>query len=106
VKPTLLPNSQSYKPPGEQGAPEEPRKGKTEATDQKPGFLPLYSASVAIFFVFLFGLLARGSRRLEILHLLMQNLPCSDEVMQSLETSFRFSNLRTPKSTFFGWAIL
>jgi hypothetical protein len=51
-----------------------------------------------------------GNRRikqtsLELLHLLMQNLPCSDEVMQSLETSFRFSNLRTPKSTLFGWAI-
>ena len=42
---------------------------------------------------------------LEIFHLLMQNSPCSDEVMQSLETFFRFSNLRTPKSTLFGWTI-
>jgi hypothetical protein len=51
-----------------------------------------------------------GNRRikqtpLELLHLLMQNLPCSDEVMQSLETFFRFSNLRTSKSTLFGWTI-
>ena len=51
-----------------------------------------------------------GKRRikqtsLELLHLLMQHPPCSDEVMRSLETSFRFSNLRTPKSTLFGWAI-
>jgi hypothetical protein len=42
---------------------------------------------------------------LEILHLLMQNWPCSDKVMQSLEVFFRFSNLRTPKSTLFGWTI-
>jgi hypothetical protein len=42
---------------------------------------------------------------LELLHLLMQNSLCSDKVMQSLETFFRFSNLRTPKSTLFGWTI-
>jgi hypothetical protein len=36
---------------------------------------------------------------LEILHLLMQNLPCPDKVMQSLEAFFRFSTLRTSKST-------
>jgi hypothetical protein len=35
--------------------------------------------------------------------LLMQNSPCSDKVFQSLETSFRFSTLRTSKSTLFGW---
>jgi hypothetical protein len=51
-----------------------------------------------------------GKRRIkqtsmEILHLLMQNSPCSDEVMRSLETSFRFSTLRTSKSTLFGWTI-
>jgi hypothetical protein len=51
-----------------------------------------------------------GNRRikqnsLELLHLLMQNLPCSDKDMQSLETFFRFSNLRTSKSTLFGWTI-
>jgi hypothetical protein len=51
-----------------------------------------------------------GNRRqeqasLELVHLLMQQSPCSDEAMQSLETFFRFSNLRTPKSTLFGWAI-
>jgi hypothetical protein len=33
------------------------------------------------------------------LHLLMQNLPCSVKAMQSLETVFRFSNLRTSKAT-------
>jgi hypothetical protein len=37
--------------------------------------------------------------------LLMQNSPCSDKATQSLETSFRFSTLRTSKSTLFGWAI-
>jgi hypothetical protein len=31
--------------------------------------------------------------------LLMQHPPCSDKAMQSLETFFRFSNLRTSKST-------
>jgi hypothetical protein len=51
-----------------------------------------------------------GNRRieqtsLEILHLLMQNLPCSDEVIQSLEAFFRSNTLRTSKSTLFGWAI-
>jgi hypothetical protein len=51
-----------------------------------------------------------GNRRikqtsLKILHLLMQNSPCSDRAMQSLETSFRFSTLRTSKSTLFGWTI-
>jgi hypothetical protein len=51
-----------------------------------------------------------GKRRikqtsLELLHLLMQHSPCSDKAMQSLETSFRFSNLRTPTSTLFGWTI-
>jgi hypothetical protein len=52
-----------------------------------------------------------GNRRikqtsLKILHLLMQNSPCSDKVMQSLsETSFRFSALRTLKTTLFGWTI-
>jgi hypothetical protein len=51
-----------------------------------------------------------GNRRikqtsLELLHLLMQNLLCSDKAMRSLGTSFRFSNLRTPKSTLFGWTI-
>jgi hypothetical protein len=41
---------------------------------------------------------------LEMLHLLMQNSPCSDKAMQSLEAFFRlFSNLRTSKSTLFGW---
>jgi hypothetical protein len=49
-----------------------------------------------------------GNRRikqtsLEILHLLMQNSPCSDKVMQSLEAFFRFNTLRTSKSTLFGW---
>jgi hypothetical protein len=48
-----------------------------------------------------------GNRRikqtpLEILHLLMQNSPCSDKAMQSLEAFFRFSTLRTSKSTLFG----
>jgi hypothetical protein len=42
---------------------------------------------------------------LEILHLLMQNSPCSDKAMRSLEAFFRFSTLRTSKSTLFGWAI-
>ena len=42
---------------------------------------------------------------LELLHLLMQHSLCSDKAMQSLETFFRFSNLRTPKSTLFGWTI-
>jgi hypothetical protein len=43
---------------------------------------------------------------LELLYLLMQHSPCSDKVMQSLETFFRFSNLRTPKSTLLdGWTI-
>jgi hypothetical protein len=42
---------------------------------------------------------------LELLHLLMQHSPCSDKAMQSLETSFRFSNLRTSKSAFFGWTM-
>jgi hypothetical protein len=51
-----------------------------------------------------------GNRRikqtsLKVLHLLMQNSPCSDKVMQSLETFFRFSTLRTSKSTLFGWTI-
>jgi hypothetical protein len=49
-----------------------------------------------------------GNRRikqasLELLHLLMQQSPCSDKAMQSLETFFRFSNLRTSKPTLFGW---
>jgi hypothetical protein len=36
----------------------------------------------------------------------MQNSPCSDKViMQFLETFFRFSTLRTSKSTLFGWTI-
>jgi hypothetical protein len=34
---------------------------------------------------------------LELLNLLMQHSPCSDKAMQSLETFFRFSNLRTSK---------
>jgi hypothetical protein len=51
-----------------------------------------------------------GNRRikqtpLELLHLLMQNLPCPDKIMQSLGTFFRFGNLRTSKSTLFGWTI-
>jgi hypothetical protein len=51
-----------------------------------------------------------GNRRikqmsLELLYLLMQNEPCSDKAMQSLETCFRSSTLRTSKSTLFGWAI-
>jgi hypothetical protein len=51
-----------------------------------------------------------GNRRikqtsLEILHLLMQNSPCPDKAMQFLETFFRFSTLRTSKSTLFGWTI-
>jgi hypothetical protein len=50
-----------------------------------------------------------GNRRieqtsLEILHLLVQNLPCSDKkVVQSLETFFRSNTVRTSKSTLFGW---
>jgi hypothetical protein len=56
------------------------------------------------------GVIFAGNRRikqtsLELLHLLMQSLPCSDKIMQSLETFFRFSNLRTSKSTLFGWTI-
>jgi hypothetical protein len=39
------------------------------------------------------------------LHLLMQNLPCSDKVIQSLGTSFRSNTLRTSKTTLFGWTI-
>jgi hypothetical protein len=42
---------------------------------------------------------------LEILHLLMQHSLCSGNAIRSLETFFRFSNLRTSKSTLFGWAI-
>jgi hypothetical protein len=47
-----------------------------------------------------------GNRRikqtsLELFYLLMQIFPC----IRSLETSYRFSNLRTPKSTLFGWTI-
>jgi hypothetical protein len=42
---------------------------------------------------------------LELLHLLMQHPPCSDKFMQSLETFFRFSNLRISKSALFGWTI-
>jgi hypothetical protein len=42
---------------------------------------------------------------LELLHLLMQNSPCSDKAMQSLEAFLRFSTLRTSKSTLFGWTI-
>ena len=42
---------------------------------------------------------------LELLHLLMQHSPCSDKVIRSLDAFFRFSNLRTPKSTLFGWTI-
>jgi hypothetical protein len=46
-----------------------------------------------------------GNRRikqtpLKVLHLLMQNSPCPDEVMQSLETSFRFSALLHPELDF------
>ena len=56
------------------------------------------------------GVIFAANRRieqtsLELLHLLMQHSPCSDKVMQSLETFFRFSNLRTPKSTLFDWTI-
>ena len=56
------------------------------------------------------GVIFAGKRRikqtsLELLHLLMQHSPCSDKAMQSLETFFRFSNLRTSKSTLFGWTI-
>ena len=56
------------------------------------------------------GVIFAGKRRikqtsLELLHLLMQHPPCSDKAMQSLETFFRFSNLRTSKSTLFGWTI-
>jgi hypothetical protein len=40
---------------------------------------------------------------LEILHLLMQHPLCSGNAIRSLDTFFRFSNLRTPKSTLFGW---
>ena len=53
------------------------------------------------------GVIFAGKRHikqtsLELLHLLMQHPPCSDKGMLSLETSFRFSNLRTSKSTLFG----
>ena len=56
------------------------------------------------------GVIFAGNRRtkqtsLELLHLLMQHSPCSDKAMQSLETFFRFSDLRTSKSTLLGWAI-
>lgn len=56
------------------------------------------------------GVIFAANRRieqtsLELLHLLMQHSPCSDKVMQSLETFFRFSNLRTSKSTLFDWTI-
>jgi hypothetical protein len=56
------------------------------------------------------GVIFAGNRRikqtsLEILHLLMQNPLCSDEAMQSLETSFRFSTSRTSKAALFGWTI-
>ena len=54
------------------------------------------------------GVIFAANRRieqtsLELLHLLMQHSLCSDKVMQSLETFFRFSNLRTSKSTLFVW---
>jgi hypothetical protein len=42
-----------------------------------------------------------GNRRIK--QTLLELLPCSDEVMQSLETSFRFSNLRTSKPALFVW---
>ncbi len=42
---------------------------------------------------------------LELLHLLMQHSPCSDKVIRSLDTFFRLRNLRTSKSTLFGWTI-
>jgi hypothetical protein len=56
------------------------------------------------------GVIFAGNRcmkqtSLEILYPLMQNSPCPDKVMRSLETSFRFSTLRTSKSTLFGWTI-
>jgi hypothetical protein len=37
------------------------------------------------------------------LHLLMQHSLCSGNAIRSLDTFFRFSNLRTPKSTLFVW---
>jgi hypothetical protein len=54
------------------------------------------------------GVIFAANRRieqtsLELWHLLMQHSPCSDKAMQSLETFFRFSNLRTSKSTLLGW---
>jgi hypothetical protein len=56
------------------------------------------------------GVIIAGSRRmkqtsLELLHLWMQKLPCSDKAMRSLETCFRFSNMRALKSTLFGWTM-
>ena len=56
------------------------------------------------------GIIFAANRRieqtsLELLHLLMQHSLCSGNAIRSLETFFRFSNLRTPKSTLFGWTI-
>ena len=42
---------------------------------------------------------------LELLHLLMQHSPCSCNAIRSLDTFFRLRNLRTSKSTLFGWTI-
>jgi hypothetical protein len=42
---------------------------------------------------------------LEILHLLIQHSLCSGNAIRSLETFFRFSNLRTSKSALFGWTM-
>jgi hypothetical protein len=35
----------------------------------------------------------------------MEQSPCSEQIMQSLEAFFRFSTLRTSKSALFGWTI-
>ncbi len=56
------------------------------------------------------GVIFAANRRieqtsLELLHLLMQHSPCSCNAIRSLDTFFRFSNLRTSKSTLFGWTI-
>ena len=56
------------------------------------------------------GVIFAANRRieqtsLELLHLLMQHSPCSCNAIRSLDTFFRLRNLRTSKSTLFGWTI-
>jgi hypothetical protein len=64
----------------------------------------------AILGVFNKGVVFAANKRieqtsLEILHLLMQHSLCPGNAIRSLDTFFRFSNLRTSKSALFGWAI-